>query len=275
MTKEVKIGKAHIGGGGPLMVIAGPCVIESREVVMETARAMKEICERLGLPFVFKSSFDKANRTSINSFRGPGLKEGLTILADVKMELAVPVISDVHEPMQIKAAAGVLDALQIPAFLSRQTDLVVAAAKSGKPVNIKKGQFLSPWDVKNIVAKFESAGGTGLIITERGTSFGYNNLVVDFRSFPVMRRYGVPVVYDLTHSLQLPGGQGTVSGGQREFAPAMLRAAAAVGIDGVFLEVHPDPDKALCDGPNMISLSGVEGMLRTAKEIDDLLKGAC
>jgi len=275
MTKEVKIGKANIGGGGPIMVIAGPCVIESREVVMETARGMKEICDRLGLPFVFKSSFDKANRTSINSFRGPGLKEGLSILADVKMELAVPVITDVHEPMQIKAAAGVLDALQIPAFLSRQTDLVVAAAKSGKPVNIKKGQFLSPWDVKNIVEKFRSAGGNDLIITERGTSFGYNNLVVDFRSFPVMRRYEVPVVYDLTHSLQLPGGQGSASGGQREFAPAMLRAAAAVGIDGVFLEVHPDPDKALCDGPNMISLSGVEGMLRTAKEIDDLLKGAC
>jgi len=275
MTKEVKIGKAHIGGGGPLMVIAGPCVIESREVVMETARRMKEICERLALPFVFKSSFDKANRTSINSFRGPGLREGLTMLADLKMELAVPVISDVHEPMQIKAAAGVLDALQIPAFLSRQTDIIVAAAKSGKPVNIKKGQFLSPWDAKNIVEKFQSAGGTELIITERGTSFGYNNLVVDFRAFPVMRRYGAPVVYDLTHSLQLPGGQGTASGGQREFAPAMLRAAAAVGIDGVFLEVHPDPEKALCDGPNMIKLDDVEVMLRTAKEIDDMLKGAC
>ena len=242
---------------------------------METARRMKEICAGLGLHFVFKSSFDKANRTSIKAFRGPGLKHGLEALAEVKMGLAVPVISDVHEPSQVKAAAGVLDALQIPAFLSRQTDLVVAAAKSGKPVNIKKGQFLSPWDARNIVEKFQSAGGKDLIITERGTSFGYNNLVVDFRSFPVMRRYGVPVVYDLTHSLQLPGGQGESSGGQREFAPAMLRAAAAVGIDGVFLEVHPDPDNALCDGPNMISLDHVEGMLRTAKEIDDLLKGAC
>lgn len=275
MTKEVRIGKAHIGSGGPLMVIAGPCVIESREVVMDTARRMKEICARLGLPFVFKSSFDKANRTSMSSFRGPGLKQGLETLAEVKMELGVPVISDVHEPAQIKAATGVLDALQIPAFLSRQTDLIVAAAKSGKPINIKKGQFLSPWDAKNIVAKFESAGGTDLIITERGTSFGYNNLVVDFRAFPVMRGYGAPVVYDLTHSLQLPGGQGSASGGQREFAPAMLRAAAAVGIDGVFLEVHPDPDNALCDGPNMIKLDDVEPMLRTAKEIDDLLKGAC
>jgi 2-dehydro-3-deoxyphosphooctonate aldolase (KDO 8-P synthase) len=275
MTRQVRIAKAHIGAGGPLMVIAGPCVIESREVVMETAAGMKEICERLGLPFVFKSSFDKANRTSISSFRGPGLKEGLGTLADVKMEIGVPVISDVHEPMQIKAAAGVLDAIQIPAFMSRQTDLILAAARSGKPVNIKKGQFLSPWDAKNIVEKFESAGGKDLIITERGTSFGYNNLVVDFRSFPVMRGFGAPVVYDLTHSLQLPGGQGTASGGQREFAPAMLRAAAAVGIDGVFLEVHPDPENALCDGPNMVKLSEVENMLRTAKEIDGLLKGAC
>jgi len=275
MTREIRIGKAHIGAGGPLMVIAGPCVIESREVVMETATRMKEICARLGLPFVFKSSFDKANRTSIGSFRGPGLKQGLEALAEVKMGLAVPVISDVHEPMQIKAAAGVLDALQIPALLSRQTDLILAAAKSGKPVNIKKGQFLSPWDVRNIVEKFQSAGGKDVIITERGTSFGYNNLVVDFRSFPVMRGFGAPVVFDLTHSLQLPGGQGTVSGGQREFAPAMLRAAAAIGIDGVFLEVHPDPDNALCDGPNMVKLDDVEGMLRTAKEIDDLLKGSC
>lgn len=257
------------------MVIAGPCVIEGVDVVIETATRMKQICEGLGLPYVFKSSFDKANRTSINSFRGPGIEQGLAILSDVRAKLGVPVISDVHSVAQIKAAAAVLDAIQIPAFLCRQTDLIVAAAKCGKPVNIKKGQFLSPWDARNIVEKYHAAGGTKLILTERGTSFGYNNLVVDFRSFPVMRSYGAPVVFDLTHSLQLPGGQGESTGGQREFAPAMLRAAAAIGIDGVFMETHPDPDKAKCDGPNMVKLSDVEQMLRIAKEIDELLKGSC
>lgn len=276
MTNPTKIGNANIGGGGPLMVIAGPCVIESNDIVMETAARMKEICASLELPFVFKSSFDKANRTSISSFRGPGLQSGLTTLSEVKAEFGVPVISDVHSVEQVAPAAELLDAIQIPAFLCRQTDLIIAAAGCGKPVNIKKGQFLSPWDAKNMVEKFKSAGGSDLILTERGVSFGYNNLVVDFRAFPVMRSYGAPVIYDLTHSLQLPGGQGSSSDGQREFAPAMLRAAAAVGIDGVFLEVHPDPDNALCDGPNMVKLSEVEAMLRTAKEIDELLKGkAC
>ena len=272
MTKLVKIGNASIGAGGPLMVMAGPCVIESDEVITETAARMKEICAELGLPFVFKSSFDKANRTSVDSFRGPGLKAGLKTLAGVKESLGLPVISDIHDATQIEAAAEVLDAIQIPAFLSRQTDLITAAAKCGKPVNIKKGQFMSPWDARNIVSKFNSAGGTELILTERGASFGYNNLVVDFRAFPVMRSYGAPVVYDLTHSLQLPGGQGTSSGGQREFAPAMLRAASAVGIDGIFMEVHPDPDNALCDGPNMIKLDDVKDMLSIAKEIDTLVK---
>lgn len=269
MTKRVSIGNASVGGGGPLLIIAGPCVIESDDITLHTAGALGEICKRLALPFVFKSSYDKANRTSASSYRGPGMEKGLRALSDVKASLGIPVISDIHSAAEAREAAGVLDALQIPAFLCRQTDIITGAARTGKPVNIKKGQFLSPWDVKNIIDKFVSGGGEGLMLTERGTSFGYNNLVVDFRGLPVMRSFGYPVIFDVTHSLQLPGGRGTSSGGQREFAGPMMRAACAVGVDGLYFETHPDPEKALCDGPNMIPLEEVEGMLRRAKEIGD------
>jgi 2-dehydro-3-deoxyphosphooctonate aldolase (KDO 8-P synthase) len=269
MTRRVTIGSAAIGGGGPLLVIAGPCVLETETVTLETARGLKDICGRLELPLVFKSSYDKANRTSVRSYRGPGLEEGLRMLADIKASVGVPVISDVHSAGDAARASEVLDALQIPAFLSRQTDLIRAAVETGLPVNVKKGQFLSPWDVRNIIEKFEAFGGKNLLVTERGTSFGYNNLVVDMRGLPVMRAMGYPVVFDLTHSLQLPGGAGSASGGQREFAAPMLRAAAAAGVDGVFMEVHPDPDNALCDGPNMIHLDEVEKLLLAAKRISE------
>lgn len=265
MTKKVHVGSQRIGGGGPLLIIAGPCVLESEEVALETATSLKDICSRLGLPLVFKSSYDKANRTSVRSFRGPGMDKGLRMLSDIKSGLGLPVISDVHSAAEAAPAAEVLDALQIPAFLCRQTDLIAGAARTGKPVNIKKGQFLAPWDVMNIIEKFLASGGTELMLTERGTSFGYNNLVVDFRGLPIMRSFGYPVIFDVTHSLQLPGGEGTSSGGQREFAAPLLRAAASVGVDGIFMEVHPDPDRALCDGPNMIALEEVEGMLKAAK----------
>jgi len=243
------------------LIIAGPCVIENEEVVFEAAHRLRDLAIELGFSLVFKSSFDKANRTSVTSFRGPGIEKGLRILADVRSRYGLPVISDVHAVDEIAPAAETLDMLQLPAFLCRQTDLIVAAARTGKPVNIKKGQFLAPWDVKNIIEKFRSTGNTNLLLTERGTSFGYNNLVVDFRAFPIMRSFGVPVVFDVTHSLQLPGGQGTCSGGQREFAGPLLKAAVAAGIDGIFMEVHPDPDRALCDGPNMIPLDQVRTLL--------------
>lgn len=250
-----------------MLVIAGPCVIEDEATTLSVARALREICVRLGLPFVFKSSYDKANRTSASSFRGPGMEKGLRVLEEVKSTVGVPVISDVHSAREAAASARVLDAIQIPAFLSRQTEIIMATAKTGKPVNAKKGQFLAPWDVKNIIEKFRSSGGRDIMVTERGTSFGYNNLVVDFRALPIMRSFGVPVVFDVTHSLQLPGGAGTASAGQREFAGPFMRAAAAVGVDGLFFETHPEPDKALCDGPNMIPLSEVEGLLKTALAI--------
>ena len=259
------------GGGGPLLVIAGPCVIESRELAFATALRLKEICARLALPYVFKSSYDKANRTSIRGFRGPGIKEGLQTLADVRASVGVPVISDVHTPDEAREAAQVLDILQIPAFLSRQTDLILAAAGTGKPVNIKKGQFLSPWDMKGVVEKFTSSGNQALMLTERGNSFGYNNLVVDMRGIQAMKALGHPVIFDITHSVQLPGGQGDSSGGQREYAFTLARAAVAAGADGVFLEAHPEPDKALCDGPNMIPLDEVENMLATLKRISGAL----
>ncbi len=271
MGRIVEIRSARIGGGGPLAVIAGPCVIESEEVVFGTAEALRDICQRLSLPLVFKSSYDKANRSSINSFRGPGLARGLAILGEVKEKFGVPVISDVHSPFEVGPASDVLDALQIPAFLSRQTDLIVAAGKTGKPVNIKKGQFLSPWEMGNAVEKFISTGNKNLLLTERGSSFGYNNLVVDMRAIPVMKSFGCPVIFDMTHSVQLPGGMGTASGGQREFAPVLARAAVAAGADGVFLETHPDPGKALCDGPNMIPLGEVEGLLTALKKIHEAL----
>ncbi|MBI4824765.1 MAG: 3-deoxy-8-phosphooctulonate synthase [Nitrospirae bacterium] len=272
MTRKLNIGGAELGGSAPLLIIAGPCVIESQDITMHTAKTLKEICGRVGLGFVFKSSYDKANRTSISSFRGPGIDKGLRILQDIKSKLDIPLISDIHSVTEIKPAVEVLDCLQIPAFLSRQTDIIVSAGNTGKPVNIKKGQFLAPWDIKNIIEKFVSTGNKNVFITERGTTFGYNNLVVDFRAIPIMRSFGYPVVFDVTHSLQLPGGRGSSSGGQREFAEPLARAAVAVGIDGLFIEVHPEPDKALCDGPNMLPLGEVEGMLKTVRAIYDLIK---
>jgi 2-dehydro-3-deoxyphosphooctonate aldolase (KDO 8-P synthase) len=254
-----------------LFLIAGPCVIENEAVAFETAEKLKEICAGLKIPYIFKSSFDKANRTSVSSFRGPGIEKGLRILADIRAKLQIPVISDIHAFEEIKPASEVLDALQIPAFLCRQTDLILAAAKTGKPVNIKKGQFLAPWDIKNIIDKFTSTGNQDLFITERGVSFGYNNLVVDFRAFPIMRSFGYPVIFDVTHSLQLPGGQGMSSGGQREFAGPLARAAIAAGVNGLFMEVHPEPEQALCDGPNMIRLRQMSDLLKKLKALHDLV----
>lgn len=263
--REVAIENITVGGDAPPLIIAGPCVIESEEVTFYTAQKLKEICSSLGLPFVFKSSYDKANRTSIGSYRGPGAERGLRVLSDIRSRLKIPVTSDVHSLEEVGAASEVLDLLQIPAFLCRQTDLIRAASHTGKPVNVKKGQFLAPWDIRNIIEKFTSTGNHSLLITERGSSFGYNNLVVDFRAFPIMRSFGYPVIFDVTHSLQLPGGEGNRSGGQREFAEPLSRAAAAVGVDGLFMEVHPEPEKALCDGPNMIPLDAVLQLLRTVK----------
>ncbi len=254
------------------LIIAGPCVIEDEDTVFETARRLKEMTDELGLQFVFKSSYDKANRSAVTSFRGPGREKGLLILADVRSRFGIPVISDIHTVEDVVPASEVLDMLQLPAFLCRQTDLIVAAAKTGRPVNIKKGQFLAPWDVKNIIDKFTSTGNTKLFLTERGTLFGYNNLVVDFRSFPIMRSFGVPAVFDVTHSLQLPGGQGDCSGGQREFAAPLAKAAAAAGVDGLFMEVHPDPDRAKCDGPNMIPLAEVKALLKAVASIHTLTR---
>lgn len=269
---KIKINGITAGDDSYILIIAGPCAIESKEITFHTAERLKEICSSIGFSLIFKSSYDKSNRTSISSYRGPGIWKGLEILADVRSKFNIPVISDVHSIEEVKPASEVLDVLQIPAFLCRQTDLILSASKTGKPVNIKKGQFLAPWDIKNIIDKFTSTGNTNLLITERGTSFGYNNLVVDFRAFPIMRSFGYPVIFDVTHSLQLPGGQGSSSGGQREFAEPLARAAVAVGVDGLFMEVHPEPDKALCDGPNMIKLDEVEKMLKTIKTIYNLLK---
>jgi 2-dehydro-3-deoxyphosphooctonate aldolase (KDO 8-P synthase) len=271
VPREINIAGAVIGGDHPPLIIAGPCVIESEEITFETAKNLGEICSAIGLSFIFKSSYDKANRTSIESFRGPGIDKGLRILSDVKSRFKIPVISDVHSVGEIKPAAQVLDALQIPAFLCRQTDLILEASNTGKPVNIKKGQFLAPWDMRNIIEKFTSTGNHALLITERGTSFGYNNLVADFRGLPIMRSFGYPVIFDVTHSLQLPGGQGKSSGGQKEFAEPLARAAVAVGVDGLFMEVHPEPEKALCDGPNMIRLSEVKQMLTVLKDLHKLM----
>lgn len=268
---EVIIDHIHIGDTHPLLIIAGPCVIENEDVTLYTAGKLKEICGSIGLPLLFKSSFDKANRASLGSYRGPGMDKGLRILAEVKKKFGIPVISDIHSVEQVRAAAQALDVLQIPAFLCRQTDLILAASETGMPVSIKKGQFLAPWDMKNLVDKFTSTGNRRLLITERGSSFGYNNLVVDYRGLPIMRSLGCPVIFDVTHSLQLPGGQGQRSGGQREFAGPLARAAVAVGVDGLFMEVHPEPDKALCDGPNMIPLDKVPQLLKEARDIHALL----
>ncbi len=269
----MKINDINVGNNNLPLIIAGPCVIENEDVTFYTAQKIKDICTSVGLPFIFKSSFDKANRTSVTSFRGPGIDKGLRILSDVKSRFNIPVISDVHSVEEVKPAAEVLDALQLPAFLCRQTDLIIAASKTGKPVNAKKGQFLAPWDIKNIIDKFTSTGNQNLMITERGTSFGYNNLVVDFRGFTIMRSFGYPVIFDVTHSLQLPGGQGSCSGGQREFAEPLARAAVAAGVDGLFMEVHPEPDKALCDGPNMINFDTLLNLLKAVKSIHSALMG--
>lgn len=271
--KKVKIGNLTVGGGKGLFLLAGPCVIEDPERTLMIGRRTKEICDRLGIPYIFKASFDKANRSSYSSFRGPGLEEGLKILAHIKKELQVPVVSDIHSVEQIEPAAEVLDVLQIPAFLCRQTDLVYGAAKTGKCVNVKKGQFMAPKDMINVLKKMEEAGNENLMLTERGASFGYNNLVVDMRSFPIMRDFGYPVIFDATHSVQLPGGAGTKSSGQREFVPFLSRAAVGAGVDGLFMEVHDNPEEALSDGPNMVCLDDLEAILRDLKAIDTIVKG--
>jgi 2-dehydro-3-deoxyphosphooctonate aldolase (KDO 8-P synthase) len=271
-VRELKIGNVAIGGSNPLMLIAGPCVIENEEATLRIAEKLIGITSKVGMQLVFKASYDKANRTSVTSFRGPGMKEGLRILAKVKETFGLPLLSDIHGIDQIDEAASVLDILQIPAFLCRQTDLVVAAAKSGKVLNIKKGQFLAPWDMDNVVGKAVDSGNNNLILTERGVSFGYNNLVSDMRSLPIMRRLGYPVVFDATHSVQLPGGQGGSSGGQREFVEYLGRAAVATGIDGIFMEVHEDPDKALCDGPNSVKLDDLAKLLKKLMAIDAIVK---
>lgn len=260
------------GGNNPFVLIAGPCVIESENQVFEIASGIKEVTKKLKIPFVFKASFDKANRSSIHSYRGPGLTEGLKLLEKVKKELDIPVTSDIHEPSQAELAGEVLDIIQIPAFLCRQTDLLVAAAKTGKIVNVKKGQFLAPWDMKNVVIKLKETGNEKILLTERGTTLGYNNLIVDMRSLATMRELGYPVVFDGTHSVQIPGGNGTSTGGKREFVPPLSRAAVAVGIDALFAEVHTDPDNALSDGPNMIRLDQLENILKPIQKIDNLVK---
>ena len=272
MTREVAVGKIRIGGDNPLALIAGPCVIESEASALRHARALKAIARKIGIPFIFKASYDKANRTSISSYRGPGIKKGLKILKRVKEELNLPVLSDVHSIEEVKEAAKVLDVIQIPAFLCRQTDLILAAAKTGKTVNIKKGQFLAPWDMKHVVKKIESAGNKNILLTERGVSFGYNTLVSDFRSLLIMKELGYPVIYDATHSVQSHGGMGERSGGERKYMPYLAMASVTCGCDAVFMEVHEDPDSAPSDGPNMICLSDLEGLLTKLVKIEKAVK---
>jgi 2-dehydro-3-deoxyphosphooctonate aldolase (KDO 8-P synthase) len=270
----VEIGETRFGNSLPLALIAGPCVLESRDHAFEMASALKEIAVRLGIGLVYKTSFDKANRTSGNSARGLGLDKALSIFADIRSKLKVPVLTDVHEAGQCAAIAEAVDVLQIPAFLCRQTDLLIAAAKTGRVVNVKKGQFLAPWDMKNVVAKITGAGNRNVMVTERGASFGYNTLVSDMRALPILARTtGAPVIFDATHSVQQPGGQGTSSGGEREFVPVLARAAVAVGVAGVFIETHQDPDHAPSDGPNMIPIKELEALLRKLMEFDAVAKG--
>ena len=271
MMTTVTVGSVQLGQGN-LVMIAGPCVIEDAGLTLDIARTLKGYAAELALPLIFKASYDKANRTSLSSYRGPGLKDGLAILAQVKAEVGLPVLSDVHQVGEVAPAAEVLDVLQIPAFLCRQTDLVVAAAKTGKPVNIKKGQFMAPWDMAQVVEKARTAGNSQIFLTERGTCLGYNNLVVDFRGLAIMRNLNCPVVLDVTHSVQLPGGQGSCSGGQREFVPLLARAGVAAGADGIFLEVHPEPDKARCDGPNSLPLQEIPQLWRTLKALHALMQ---
>ena len=268
----VAIGQARFGNGLPLALIAGPCALESRAHAIETASALKEIASRLGIGLVYKSSFDKANRTSSASARGMGLDQALPIFAEIRESVGLPVITDVHEPDQCAAVAEAVDVLQIPAFLCRQTDLLLAAAATGKPVNVKKGQFLAPWDMKNVVAKLVGAGNPNVLVTERGVSFGYNTLVSDMRALPILAETGAPVIFDATHSVQQPGGQGKTSGGERRFVPVLARAAVAVGVAGIFIETHQDPDHAPSDGPNMIPLQELESLLTELIGIDALVK---
>ncbi len=271
-VKEVRVGNVTFGGRRPLVLIAGPCVIESEAACLETAGFLKKLTQSLRIPFIFKSSYDKANRSALRSYRGPGATRGLEILGRVKHELGIPVLSDVHRFEEVEMAAGVLDVLQVPAFLCRQTDFILAIAQTGKGVNVKKGQFLAPWDVRNILEKIESTGNQSILLTERGTSFGYNNLVADMRSLVIMRAMGYPVIYDVTHSLQLPGGKGTSSGGQGEFISALARAGVAVGVDGLFMEVHPHPEAALCDGPNSQPLDSLRPLLEQLMALDHMVK---
>lgn len=268
----VKIRDFEIGAGNPLALLAGPCVLEGLERSLYIGREIKAIANRLGIPYVFKASFDKANRSSFNSFRGPGLEKGLAMLAQIKKELDVPVITDIHTEAQAKPAAEVVDILQIPAFLCRQTDLVYQAALTGKPVNVKKGQFLSPKDMRNVVDKILEGGNSNILLTERGASFGYNNLVVDMRSFPIMRSFGYPVVFDATHSVQIPGGLGTASSGNREYVEYLTRAAVGAGVDALFMEVHDNPEEALSDGPNMVYLDKLEDLLKDALSIHNIVR---
>jgi len=270
-TTEISVGPVRLGGKS-LFLIAGPCVIESESHARMTAEQIATIASDAGVPYVFKASYDKANRSSVNSFRGPGLKEGLRILSKVKADLDLPVLTDIHEAAHAAPAAEVVDILQIPAFLARQTDLLVAAGKTGRVINVKKPQFVSPADMGNVVEKIASTGNTNIILTERGSSFGYQNLVVDFRAFPVLQKYGYPVVFDVTHSVQLPGGQGHASGGQPEFIETLARAGVAAGVDGIFLETHDNPAKALSDGANALPLDQLAGLLSRLKEISDLVR---
>ena len=268
----VKIGNFEVGAGNPLVLLAGPCVLESYERSLYIGKTIKEITSRLGIPYVFKASFDKANRSSYNGYRGPGLEKGLKWLQSIKDELNVPVVTDIHNETQVEPVSKVVDVLQIPAFLSRQTDLLYTAAKSGCVVNVKKGQFMAPKDMENVLNKMKESGNENLMLTERGFSFGYNNLVVDMRSFPIMRSFDYPVIFDATHSVQLPGGAGTKSSGNREFVPNLARAAVASGVDGLFFEVHDNPEEALSDGPNMVYLNQFEDLLKDLVAIDKIVK---
>jgi 2-dehydro-3-deoxyphosphooctonate aldolase (KDO 8-P synthase) len=269
---KVVVGDIELGEGAPLFLIAGPCVIEDETRCLDVAVSVKEIANRLNVPLIFKASYDKANRTSITSFRGPGIEAGLRILSRIKEELGIPVTSDVHSPGQVERAAELLDVIQVPAFLSRQTDLLLAAGKTGKVVNIKKGQFIAPWDMVHAVEKVRSTGNDRIVLTERGSSFGYNNLVSDMRSIPVMKRTGCPVVFDATHSVQLPGAAGGRSGGERDMVSTLALAAVAAGADGLFVEVHQNPDEALCDAPNTLAVSQLEPLLQKAKAISEVVK---
>jgi len=272
IPRKIALGALQIGGGLPLVVIAGPCVIESKDSALRHGAALRAASDRVGVPYIFKASYDKANRSSLHSFRGPGLENGLEILAAVKEKIGAPILTDVHEIDQVERVKAVADVLQIPAFLCRQTEFVLAVARSGKVVNVKKGQFLAPWDMRNVVEKIRSTGNEQILLTERGASFGYNNLVSDMRSLIVMREFGYPVVFDATHSLQLPGGLGNASGGERKYIPALARAGVAAGIDALFMEVHEDPEHALSDGPNSLMLNDFEGLLRIVKRIDAVVK---